>query len=177
MDHTQQIILTPFNYFYWKAQMEILLRSKGLYRVTMATEAEPTSAVEKSKWHNRRNEAYGMLCLTTSRELLFHLDGLTSPNEVWLKLQELFSKIDELRGHQLDNELVSLSPQNFDNLQELFSKFKSLVLQLKQCGIHKKDEQLVLAILSKLGPDYSIFVSTFHSTQKAIKNWKSPSLS
>ena len=37
--------------------MEILLREKGLYRVTMATEAEPNAAVEKIKWHNRRDEA------------------------------------------------------------------------------------------------------------------------
>ena len=105
-----------------------MLRRKGLYRVTMATKAEPTSAIEKSKWHNRRDEAYGLMCLTISRDILFHLNGITSRNEVWLKLQELFGKTDELRAHQLDNELVSLSPQNFENLQDFFSNFKSLVL-------------------------------------------------
>ena len=41
---SQKTILTPFNYFEWKAEMEILLRVKGLYRVTMATEAEPNAA-------------------------------------------------------------------------------------------------------------------------------------
>ena len=70
--------------------MEILLREKGLYRVTMATEAEPNAATENIKWHNRRNETYGLLCLRISRDLIFHLDGLTSPNEVWEKLIELF---------------------------------------------------------------------------------------
>ena len=58
--------------------MEILLRVKGLYRVTMATEAEPNAAIEKIKWHNRRDEAYRLLYLSISRDLLFHLDGLTS---------------------------------------------------------------------------------------------------
>ena len=53
--------------------MEILLRAKGLYRVTMATKAEPNAAIEKIKWHNRRDEAYGLLCLSISRDLLFHL--------------------------------------------------------------------------------------------------------
>ena len=86
MDQSQKIILTPFNFFEWKAEMEILLRAKGLYRVTMATEAEPNAAADKIKWHNRRDEAYGLLCLSISRDLLFHLDGLTSPNEVWEKL-------------------------------------------------------------------------------------------
>ena len=59
---------------------------KGLYRVTMAIEVEPNAATEKIKWHNKRDEAYGLLCLNISRDLFFHLDRLTSPNEVWDKL-------------------------------------------------------------------------------------------
>ena len=78
MDQSQKIILTPFNFFEWKVEMEIILREKGLYIVTMAIEAEPNVAAEKIKWHNMRDEAYGLLCLSISRDLLFH--GLTSPN-------------------------------------------------------------------------------------------------
>ena len=52
MDQSQRIILTPFNLFEWKDEMEILLRKKGLYRVTMATEVEPNATVEKIKWNN-----------------------------------------------------------------------------------------------------------------------------
>ena len=85
MDQSQKIILTPFNFFEWKVEMEILLRDKGLYRVTMEIEAEYNAAAEKIKWHNRRDESYGILCLSISKDLLFHLDGLTSPNEVWDK--------------------------------------------------------------------------------------------
>ena len=92
MDQSQKIILTPFNLFEWKEEMEILLREKGLYIVTMETEVEPNAATEKIKWHNRRDEAYGLLCLSISRDLLFHLDGLTSPNEVWENLVDLFWK-------------------------------------------------------------------------------------
>ena len=75
--------MTPFNLFEWKAEFEILLREKGLYRVTMATKSDPNSVVERIKWHNRRDEAYGLLCLSISRDLLFHINGWTSPNEVW----------------------------------------------------------------------------------------------
>ena len=70
MDQSQKIILTPFNFFEWKADMEILLRVKGLYMVTMETEADPNAAAEKIKWHNRKDEAYGLLCLGISRDLL-----------------------------------------------------------------------------------------------------------
>ena len=137
--------------------MEILLREKGLYRITVEIEGDPNVAIERIKWHNRRDEAYGLLCLSISRDLLFHIDALTSPNEVWENIVDIFSKTDEIRGHQIDNEIISLSPSSFESLQLYFSKFKALVLQLKQCGIKKKEEQLVLAILSKLGRDYSVF--------------------
>ena len=65
------------------------MREKCLYRVIMEIEAEPNVATEKIKWHNRRDEAYGLLCLSISRDLIFHLDGLTSLNEVWEKLVDL----------------------------------------------------------------------------------------
>ena len=70
MDQSRNIILTPFNLFEWKVEMEILLREKFLYRVTMEIEAEPNAAAEKIKWHNRRDEAYGLLCLETSFSIL-----------------------------------------------------------------------------------------------------------
>ena len=103
------------------------MRVKGLYRVTMEIEAEPNAAAEKIKWHNRRDEAYGLLCLSISRDLLFHLNGLTSPNEVWEKLADIFGKTNEMRGHQIKNELIYLSPNSFESLQLYFSKFKALV--------------------------------------------------
>ena len=67
--------------------MDILMRIKGLYRVNMETKIEPNAVAKKIKWTNRRDEAYGLLCLGISRDLIFHLDGLTSPNEVWEKPQ------------------------------------------------------------------------------------------
>ena len=131
MDQSQKIILTPFNLFEWKEEMEILLREKGLYRVTMEIEADPNVAAEKIEWHNRRDEAYGLLCLSISRDLLFHLDGLKSPNEVWDNIVDIFGKAYEMIGHQIENELISLSPDSFKSLQLYFYKFKALVLHLK----------------------------------------------
>ena len=93
------ILITPFKLFDWKEEMVIQLRAKGLYRFTMGIEVEPNSTVEKAMYFNRLDEAYGFLCLSISRELLFHIDSLTTPNEVWVKLETLFGKTDELRGH------------------------------------------------------------------------------
>ena len=56
--------------------MDILLREKGIYMVAIETEVDPNAAIEKIKWHIMRDEAYGLLCLSISRDILFHLDGL-----------------------------------------------------------------------------------------------------
>jgi hypothetical protein len=65
----------------------------------------------------------------------------------------------------LEVELLTLDPKSFNNIQDFFTKFKDLLSQLKACGVDKSKEekQMVLTILSKLGPKFSVFVSTFHS--------------
>ena len=61
-------------------------------------------------------------------------------------------------------------------MNDFFTKFKHLLLQFKQCEVEKEDDQLILSILSKLGPEYFIFVSTFHTEQHTILNWKMSTL-
>ena len=90
MDQSQRIILTPLNLFEWKDNMEILLREKLLYRITMATEVQLNGAADKIRWHNRRDEVYALLCPSISRDLLFHLDSLTSADEVWENIEDIF---------------------------------------------------------------------------------------
>ena len=68
--------------------------------------------------------------------------------------------------------VTSLSPLHYDKIKDFFTKLKSLILQLKQCGIEKKEYQLILSILLKLGPEFSVFVSTFHSGKLTLRNWK-----
>ena len=86
MDSSSAMILNPFNYHKWKAKIDILLCSKGLYRISLALENEPNVVVKKAKWHNRLDEAYGFLWLSISPDLLFHIDGLTTPNQLWTKI-------------------------------------------------------------------------------------------
>jgi hypothetical protein len=87
-------------------------------------------------------------------------------------LEGLFGKKDAMRMHQLENELISLSPIHFSNLKELFTKFKSLLIELNACGVMKGEEQLILSILSKLGPKYFVFVLNFQSSKLTREKWK-----
>ena len=77
-----------------------------------------------------------------------------------------------MRGHHIENELISLSPAHYETIEDLFTKFKVLVLHLKQCGIENKYDHLILSILSMLGLEYFVYVSTFHSSKLTTKKWK-----
>ena len=79
-----------------------------------------------------------------------------------------------MRVYQLENELMSLQPSNFETLNDFFTKFKHIVLLLKQCKVDKEDDQLILTILSKIGADYLLFVSTFRAGKLTTHGLKMP---
>ena len=79
----------------------------------------------------------------------------------------------------LEVELLTLDPKSFDIIQDFFTKFKDLLSQLKACGIDKssKEKQMVLTILSKIGLEFFVFVSTFYTVRfTSGATWKMPSL-
>jgi hypothetical protein len=84
-----------------------------------------------------------------------------------------------MRGHMLEVELNTLDPKSIDNIQDFFTKFKSLILSSASCGIDKSKQvdQLIITILAKLGPEYVVYVSTFHSGRYLMgTNWKMPTM-
>ena len=58
----------------------------------MGMKIEPNAVIEKGKYWNKLDEAYSFLCLSISKDLLFHLSGLKTPKEVWEQLVKLFGK-------------------------------------------------------------------------------------
>jgi hypothetical protein len=76
-----------------------------------------------------------------------------------------------MRGHMLEVELLTLDPKSFDNIQDFFTKFKDLLSQLKACRVDKSKEekQIVLTILSKLGPEFSCI--RIHIPYYQIRLW------
>jgi len=82
-------------------------------------------------------------------------------------------------GHMLEVEILTLDPKILNNIQYFCTKFKDLLSQLKACGVKKSTEekQMVLTILSKIGPEFYVFVSTFHTVIFSFgATWKMPSL-
>jgi hypothetical protein len=125
------------------------------------------------------DEALETICSLIPPNLLFCISSCKTPNESWTTLEGLFGKQYEMRGHMLEVELLTLDPKRFDNIQDFFTKFKDLLLQLETCGVdkYKEEKQMVLTIISKLGPKLFVFISTFHYIRfTSGATWKIPSL-
>jgi hypothetical protein len=144
-----------------------------LYRLTLNIDTKPTSTIEKSKYLNCMDKALGTICSLISPNLFFHISSYNTPNEAWTTLEGLFGRHDEMKGHMLELELLTLDPKIFENIQDIFTKFKDLLSQLKSCRVDKSKEEkeMVLTIISKLGPEFFEFISTFYTvrfTSRAI---------
>ena len=132
-------ILTPFNYVDWREDMQLSLRKQGYYRIILGSDTEPHHPAKRSKFMNHLDVAFGYLCTHISKDALFHLEDLMTPREAWEKLEFSFGKKHELRGHILENKMISLQPNSFETIQQFFAKFKSLALQCRQCRIEGKE--------------------------------------
>ena len=73
MESSSEIILTSPKYFQMNFHMEDLLRSKGLESITLRIKHALHDASKKSKWYNKNDSAYGLLRMSISTYLQFHL--------------------------------------------------------------------------------------------------------
>ena len=98
--------------------MEDVLRSRGLFRITWGKETKPIDDDKKIKWESRCDESRGLFGMSISTDLWFYISGIDEPDQALEKLESVFGKHNEIRGHQLENELGSLNPNDFSCIQD-----------------------------------------------------------
>jgi hypothetical protein len=157
--------------------MEDLLRSKGLYQITLGNETSPTDADKKAKWDNRNDKARGLIGMFISPDLRFHLQSIDKPKETWENIESVFGKHNIIRAQQLENQVLTLNPSDFSCIEDYLSKFKTLRTFCEECKVKIDEDRCIYLILSKLGSAYFVFVSTFYSMQGALgAAYQKPSL-
>ena len=61
--------------------MEDVLRSRGLFRITSGKETKPTDDAKKIKWANRCDESRGLIGMSISTGLRFHISRIDEPDK------------------------------------------------------------------------------------------------
>jgi hypothetical protein len=89
----------------------------------------------------------------------------------------VFGKLNIIRAQQLENQVLTLSPNDFSCLGDYLSKFKTMIILCEECEIKMEEEFCIYLILSKLGSAYYVFVSTFYAMREALgKAYQNPAL-
>jgi hypothetical protein len=144
----------------------------------LGKEKTPNDDDKKVKWANRSDDARGLIKISISHDLRFHLKEIDDPHEAWEKIEFVFGKLNIIRAQQLENQVLTLSPRDFSCLGDYLSKFKTLRMLCEECEIEMEGERCIYLILSKLGSAYSVFVSTFYAMREALgKSCQNPLLS
>jgi hypothetical protein len=92
------MVLTNNNYFQWRSHVEDLLRSKGLYWIVLGKETTPIDDNKKDKWDSRNDEACGLIRMSISPDLRYHLEGIDDPEETWNTVESVFGKLNIIRA-------------------------------------------------------------------------------
>ena len=74
--------------------------------------------------------------MSISTDLRFHISRIDELDQAWEKLESMFGKHNEIRGHQLENELISL-------IRVTFHAFKTIYLSIKLLDSYMQNERLI----------------------------------
>ena len=64
--------------------------------------------------------------MSISPDLRFHIQEIDDPDEAWEKLESMFGKHNIIRAHQLENRILTLSPNDFSCIKDLEFYVKSV---------------------------------------------------
>jgi hypothetical protein len=64
----------------------------------LGKEKAPTDDDKKAKWDNRNDEAQGVIRMSISPDLRYHLQEIDDPKESWDKIEYVFGKLNIIRA-------------------------------------------------------------------------------
>ena len=136
---------------------------KGYSLYVDGTITKPNDAKQLIEWQKVDQQALGVIRSCVHGDLLFHIKTCSTSKEAWDKLEQLYGKVDEEKGFQIEDDLLLLDPKNYDTIQDYIIKVNEYRALLKDCGNPMKDDRLIHHILKRLPSEYANFVSSFNT--------------
>jgi len=115
---------------------------------------KPALDDDKVKWANRSYETCGLIRMSISPDLRFHLKEIDDPEEARENIESVFGKLNIIRAQKIENQVLTSSPCDFSYLGDYLSKFKILRILCEECEIKMEEEHCIYLIISKLCSAY-----------------------
>ncbi|KAK1666988.1 hypothetical protein QYE76_055147 [Lolium multiflorum] len=176
--------LTSENFMIWKAQVMPAIRGAQLQGFLDGSVEEPEKEVftkdsdgkemkapnlEYTRWIAQDQVVLGYLIRNMTREVLVQVAGLSSAQEVWTAVTEMFSSISKARIVHLRTQLNQTRKEN-RTAQTYFGRIKALADEMANAGKNLDDEDIISYILAGLDDRYDGFVAAITALIKAEKH-------
>ena len=88
--------------------------------------------------------------MSISTNLRFHISEIDELDKAWENLESMFGKHNEIRGHQLENELIYLNPSDFHAFKIIYLSIKLLDSYVKNARLRKKTNSVFIIFFPNL---------------------------
>lgn len=154
-------------YQMWKFQIDILLKSKGLFEYTeVGCKCESTDKKKISEWQTADAKVQNYIVTTVEKTVLVHLMNCKSGSAMYKKLQDLFERDSSQQKCLLLTNFYKFKFDAKKNVADNIAALETIAFRLKTLEEVISDEMLIAKVLSELPEQFKHFVSAWESTQK-----------
>ena len=151
------------NYSIWSFKIEVILKSRGLWRLVDGTEMAPTEQTWLDRWEMRDACARLQFLVNISDRWLWIFKQATTAKEIWTAIQEHFRPDSQFKKSLAMRRFTSTKPtEEGADIQAHVQRMGELwqdVLAAKAYTAGDPDAYFVTTLLDSLPPSWSMFVS------------------
>ncbi|KAE8691239.1 hypothetical protein F3Y22_tig00110890pilonHSYRG00161 [Hibiscus syriacus] len=153
------------NFGLWQTRVKDLLAQQGILKALRPT--KPAS-MDEEDWEELQQRAVGTIRLCLADEVIYHVMHLSSPDEIWRKLESQFMSKSLTTKLYLKQRLYGLKMQDDHDLAQHVNVFNQIVSDLARLDVKIEDEERAMILLCSLPPSYEHMVTTLTYGKETI---------
>ncbi|KAE8657094.1 hypothetical protein F3Y22_tig00116997pilonHSYRG00993 [Hibiscus syriacus] len=153
------------NFRLWQTRVNDLLAQQGILK---ALRPIKPASMEEEDWEELQQRATGTIRLCLADEVMYHVMHLSSPNEIWRKLESQFMSKSLTTKLYLKQRLYGLKIQDDHDLAQHVNVFNQIISDLARLDVKIEDEDRAMILLCSLPPSYEHMVTTLTYGKETI---------
>ena len=171
---TEIVRLNGKNYATWKTQCRMLLLKEGLWEIVTGAEEAPADDAGADvirQFKTRKNRALAIVTLAVETWLLYHIDDMTEPKDVWTKLQSVYQKKSWWNQYHLERRLFSMKLRDDGSVNEHLKAMSEIFRELAVIGEAVPETKRVSHLLASLPDSFDTLVTALQGQSDEAPKW------
>lgn len=180
------IRLNDENFVKWNYQLQSVLQGYDMFghfdgtflcpKKYVVTDTEDVTTEITEEYHNwiQQDKALlSLLIVTVSDEAIEYVVGRKSAREAWLNLIDQYASVSKARVNQLKMDFYTIQ-KGADTIDKFLLRLKHLRDQLSAAGIKLSDDDVIIAALNGLPPEFDIIktILVARDTPVSLKDFR-----